>query len=184
MGVDSFILSKDEPMGTEFQSSIYLIYIYIYRFSGGWIILLATCLLAGLLNLFLQPWRLRQYVPPKRRLKLNGLYGVISQKIIFFELICLGSYMVQQLVLITFKLQMFPQFNCHTACLVDLLDCKWKLLEPQSPEHQWLVISLGLFLYKCSQFDQTIYTIRKPTFLLVVPFQTLCENSIALLLKT
>jgi hypothetical protein len=28
----------------------------------------------------LQPWRLRRYVPPKRRLYLNGLYGVISQK--------------------------------------------------------------------------------------------------------
>jgi hypothetical protein len=32
------------------------------------------------LNLFLPPWRWRRYVPPKRRLKLNGLNGVIFQK--------------------------------------------------------------------------------------------------------
>jgi hypothetical protein len=44
----------------------------------------ATCLLAGFLNLFLQLWRWRRYVPPKRQLKLNGLHGVISQKIILF----------------------------------------------------------------------------------------------------
>jgi hypothetical protein len=44
----------------------------------------ATCLLAGLLNLFLRPWRWRRYVPPRRRLKLNGLHGAISQKIILF----------------------------------------------------------------------------------------------------
>jgi hypothetical protein len=44
----------------------------------------ATSLLAGLLNLFLRPWIWRRYVPPKRRLKLNGLHGVISQKIILF----------------------------------------------------------------------------------------------------
>jgi hypothetical protein len=43
-----------------------------------------TCLLAGLLNLFLRPWRWRLYVPPKRRLKLNGLHDVISQKMILF----------------------------------------------------------------------------------------------------
>jgi hypothetical protein len=32
-----------------------------------------------LLNLFLPPWRWRRYFPPKRRLKLNGLHGVIFQ---------------------------------------------------------------------------------------------------------
>jgi hypothetical protein len=46
--------------------------------------LLATCLLAGLLNLFLRPLRWRRYVPPKRRLKLNELHGVIPQKTILF----------------------------------------------------------------------------------------------------
>jgi hypothetical protein len=47
-------------------------------------------LLAGLWNLFLRPWRWRRYVPPKRRLKLNRLHSVISQKIILFtiSLIC------------------------------------------------------------------------------------------------
>jgi hypothetical protein len=37
-----------------------------------------------LLNLFLRPWIWRRYVPPKRRLNLNGLHGVISQKMILF----------------------------------------------------------------------------------------------------
>jgi hypothetical protein len=40
--------------------------------------------LAGLLNLFLRPWRWRRYIPPKHRLKLNGLHDVISQKMILF----------------------------------------------------------------------------------------------------
>jgi hypothetical protein len=35
-----------------------------------------------LLNLFLPPWRWRRYVPPKRRLKLNGLHGVIFQMLL------------------------------------------------------------------------------------------------------
>jgi hypothetical protein len=35
-----------------------------------------------LLNLFLPPWTWRRCVPPKRRLKLNGLHGVISHKMI------------------------------------------------------------------------------------------------------
>jgi hypothetical protein len=42
-----------------------------------------ACLLV-LLNLFLRPWRWRRYVPPKRPLTLNGLHGVISQKMILF----------------------------------------------------------------------------------------------------
>jgi membrane protein YdbS with pleckstrin-like domain len=43
-----------------------------------------TRLLAGFLNLFLRPWRWRRHVPPKRRLKLTGQHGVISQKMILF----------------------------------------------------------------------------------------------------
>jgi hypothetical protein len=43
-------------------------------------------LLAGfLLSLFLQPWRWIRYVLPKHRLTLNGLHGVISQKMILFN---------------------------------------------------------------------------------------------------
>jgi hypothetical protein len=62
------------------------------RFGGtyrlhlqGWTRTLDGYLLACwfLLNLFLRPWRWRRYVPPKR-LKLNGLHGVISQKMILF----------------------------------------------------------------------------------------------------
>jgi hypothetical protein len=43
------------------------------------------------LNLFLWPWRWRRYVPPKRRLKLDGLHGVISQKMILFVTIALNT---------------------------------------------------------------------------------------------
>jgi hypothetical protein len=37
-----------------------------------------------LAELFLRPWRWRRYAPPKRRLQLNGLHGVICQKMILF----------------------------------------------------------------------------------------------------
>jgi hypothetical protein len=43
--------------------------------------LLSHWFLAGLI---LRSWRLKQYVPPKRRLSFNGLYSVISQKILLF----------------------------------------------------------------------------------------------------
>jgi hypothetical protein len=46
-------------------------------------LLLTTCLHAGfLLNLFFRPWRWRRYIPPKRRLQLNRIHGVTSQKMI------------------------------------------------------------------------------------------------------
>jgi hypothetical protein len=38
-----------------------------------------------LLKLFLLPCRWRRYVPPKRRLQLNRLHGVTSQKMILFK---------------------------------------------------------------------------------------------------
>jgi hypothetical protein len=47
---------------------------------------------AGLLNLFLWPWRLKGYVPPRRRLELSGLHGVISQKTILFFMIMFVVY--------------------------------------------------------------------------------------------
>jgi hypothetical protein len=34
--------------------------------------------------IILRPWRWRRYVPPKRRVHLNGLHCVISQKMILF----------------------------------------------------------------------------------------------------
>jgi hypothetical protein len=37
-----------------------------------------------LLNFFLRPWSWRRYIPHKRRLTLNGLHGIISQKFILF----------------------------------------------------------------------------------------------------
>jgi hypothetical protein len=39
-----------------------------------------------LLKLFLWPWRWRRYVPPNRRLQLNRLHGVTSQKMILFKM--------------------------------------------------------------------------------------------------
>jgi hypothetical protein len=42
--------------------------------------------------LILRPWRWRRYVPPKRRFTFNGLHGVISQKLVLFEMYgCLPS---------------------------------------------------------------------------------------------
>jgi hypothetical protein len=35
-------------------------------------------------RLIFPSWRWRRYVPPKRRLILNGLHGVISQKLVIF----------------------------------------------------------------------------------------------------
>jgi hypothetical protein len=52
------------------------------RFGGTFC--LPSAYLWFLLKLFLRPWRWKQYVPPKRRLKLNGLHCVISQKMILF----------------------------------------------------------------------------------------------------
>jgi hypothetical protein len=44
---------------------------YIYRSSNG--------------KAILPPWRWRRYVPPKCRVQLYGLHGVISQKMILFK---------------------------------------------------------------------------------------------------
>jgi hypothetical protein len=46
---------------------------------------LAICFHSGfLLSLFFRPWRWRRYVPSKRRLTLNGLHGVMPQKMVLF----------------------------------------------------------------------------------------------------
>jgi hypothetical protein len=52
----------------------------------------ATCFHAVfLLNLFFRPWRWRRYVPPKRRLTLNRLHGVIAQKMVLFIIIAVRA---------------------------------------------------------------------------------------------
>jgi hypothetical protein len=52
---------------------------------GGTYRLLATCFHVGfLLSLFFRLWRWRRYVPQKHWLTLNGLHGVISQKMVLF----------------------------------------------------------------------------------------------------
>jgi hypothetical protein len=54
---------------------------------------LATCFHANfLLGLFFRPWRWRWHVPPKLRLTLNGLHGVILQKMVLFFLSSLMAY--------------------------------------------------------------------------------------------
>jgi hypothetical protein len=47
-------------------------------------ITLPPAYLLVLAELFFRPWRWRRYVPLKRRLQLNRLHGVISQKMILF----------------------------------------------------------------------------------------------------
>jgi hypothetical protein len=44
-----------------------------------------------LAQLNFRPWRWRQYIPPKRRLTLNGLHGVISQEMVLFKRFCWNS---------------------------------------------------------------------------------------------
>jgi hypothetical protein len=41
------------------------------------------------LNLFLRPWRWRRYVPPKRRLKLDGLHGVYPRR--WYSSLCVSA---------------------------------------------------------------------------------------------
>jgi hypothetical protein len=68
-------------------------------------VMLATWFHAGfLLSLFFPPWRWRRYVPPKRRLTLNGLHGGISQKMVLFRLFdslrySLNWWIIQYLVI-------------------------------------------------------------------------------------
>jgi hypothetical protein len=76
--------------------------------SRSRMILLATCLL----NLFLWPWRWRRYVPPERRLKLNGLHSIISQKIILFIAIAVKTSNPTSFYffLCTIQIQLLTQF--------------------------------------------------------------------------
>jgi hypothetical protein len=72
--INSSTFLKDRAMKVDYTPRMILIANIKFIF--------ATCLFAGfLLNSFLRPWRWRRYVPPKRRVTLNGLHGVISQTI-------------------------------------------------------------------------------------------------------
>jgi hypothetical protein len=61
---------------------LYPIYTLVFRLTGYSACHLLTCWF--LLKLIPLPWRWRRYVPPKRRLQLNGLHGVTSQMMILF----------------------------------------------------------------------------------------------------
>jgi hypothetical protein len=73
--------------------------------------------LEGTYILYLQGRRRwRQYVPPKRRLKLNGLYGVISQKMILFIQYLLYSGCASSLCTIgEYVRNCFRPFHPHPA---------------------------------------------------------------------
>jgi hypothetical protein len=61
----------------------YSVHVTIYRSSDGQALCLppACSLVCWTI---LRPWRWKRYVPPKRRVQLYGLHGVISQKMILF----------------------------------------------------------------------------------------------------
>jgi hypothetical protein len=71
------------PIGTEFYHTtsphLFPIYTGLPRARS------ACHLLARCFADILQPWIWRRYVPPKRRVPLNALHGVISQKKILFK---------------------------------------------------------------------------------------------------
>jgi hypothetical protein len=71
-------------------------------------------MLISRLNLFLRPWRWRRYVPPKRRLKLNVLQDVISQKMIPVSLsvLCISPHSVQPFCL-SFSSSLFLYVFLH-----------------------------------------------------------------------
>jgi hypothetical protein len=56
------------------------------RISQARNLLVATLLSPRYLARLIRPWTWRRYVPPKRRLTLNGLHGAMSQKIVLLVL--------------------------------------------------------------------------------------------------
>jgi hypothetical protein len=77
--VHQFHPVQDWPIGTEFYP---LFPIYTGLPTGKLRLPLACSLLYWTI---LRPWRWRRYVPPKLRVPLNPLHGVISQKKILFK---------------------------------------------------------------------------------------------------
>jgi hypothetical protein len=86
-GFSTFYAFRDKQKGTKTPELIAmhifpnLLVYWRVIFSGSACHLLSSWFLA---RLILRPWRWRRYVPPKRRLTLNVLQGVISQKIEVF----------------------------------------------------------------------------------------------------
>jgi hypothetical protein len=86
LGIDGFILSYGRANGSRVPVFYLHSVSYInpdFRLANYSACHLLACFL---LNLFFRPRRWRRYVPPKRRLTLNGLHGVISQKMILLNL--------------------------------------------------------------------------------------------------
>jgi hypothetical protein len=46
-------------------------------------------------RIIFRPWSWRRYVPPKRRLTLNGLDGVITQKMVLFRIIIVCTQLIR-----------------------------------------------------------------------------------------
>jgi hypothetical protein len=60
------------------------------------------------------PWRLRRYVPPKRRLTLSGLHEVISQKMALFKVIFdwnLYLYVHTRFMFVSWHKDLFHWYN-------------------------------------------------------------------------
>jgi hypothetical protein len=63
-----------------------------------------TCFHADfLLNLFFRPWRRRRYVPSQCRLTLNGLQGIISQKMVLCKFTCFNTRTINLKWIINFR---------------------------------------------------------------------------------
>jgi hypothetical protein len=72
-----------------------------------------------LLNLFLLPWRWRLYVPPKRLLTPDRLYGVISQKmVLFFRKFPYSRYLLYDTFL--------PYISLLRICMTYVWRCFWQ----------------------------------------------------------
>jgi hypothetical protein len=99
----------------------------------------------------------------------------------------LGSFMLQKLVPVTFGPHVSTEFCAmlHVVCLLGSM-CGWfawagqKLPKLHPPELQWSVISWAILLYRWNQFDDTVCTTCKSTFLLLVLFQDTVWNIICI----
>jgi hypothetical protein len=67
--------------------------------------------------LFLRPRKWMQYVPPKRRLKLNGLHGVISQKMV---LLITTAVKISNPTLSEIRSSLSFQFPCNNSASISV----------------------------------------------------------------
>jgi hypothetical protein len=86
-------------------------------------------LLSFLLSLFFRPWRWRRYIPLKRQLTLNGLHGIISQKMVLFITTAVRTSDPTEFVcicIIMFSLQEMREINTYREGHVHLPACRFQ----------------------------------------------------------